>query len=404
MSGSGRRREAGASRVASEAERLLTTARARAASDLHLEPTGDAFTVRLRLDGVLHDVETLPPDLGRSVVARLKLLADLLTYRSDVPQEGRVREEDAHGPGDLRVSTYPTIHGERLVVRFFDRALGTFELENLGFPPAALVELRRAVSATSGVVLLTGPAGSGKTTTLYATLNSLLRRTARRLHIITVEDPVESVLPGVTQTQVNPAVGLTFARALRSLLRQDPEVVMVGEIRDRETAEIVTQAGLTGHLVLSTLHGGDVATVIARLLDMGVEPYVVTSALRAVLAMRLVRTLCEQCRREGPAVGLATRERPLRTFEPQGCGACGDTGYAGRRPIVEFAEITGPLRRLILASADAETLTRQLEAEGMITLVERGLELVEGGVTSLEEMRRVCGGMDVSGPDLSRTP
>jgi len=387
------RADTGRHRVIDEVDRLLRLAYARRASDLHIEPTGDDCIVRLRLDGVLQDVETLAKDLGRPVIARLKLLADLLTYRSDIPQEGRLRDEDAGGLGDLRVSTFPTIHGERLVVRFFDRERAAFSLDSLGLPPAVEAGLLRALSATSGVVLLTGPAGSGKTTTLYAAVNTILRRGSHRPHVVTVEDPVETVLEGVTQTQINPAAGLTFAVALRSLLRQDPEVVMVGEIRDGETAHIVTQAGLTGHLVLSTLHGGDVATVIARLLEMGVEPYVVTSALKAVLAMRLVRVLCPACRREAPpvTVRVSSRDVTLKNLEPVGCDDCARTGFAGRRPVVAFAEISTDLRKLILAAADAETLSRQLERDGVRTLLERGIDLVEQGVTSLAEIERVCG-------------
>jgi len=379
--------------VIAEVDRLLRLARTRDASDLHLEPTAEGLTVRMRLDGVLQDVETLPKDLARPIVSRIKLLADLLTYRTDVPQEGRLREEDVDGLGDLRVSTFPTIHGERVVVRFFGTSRPNFDLESLNFPLAVLDGLRRAVSATSGVVLLTGPAGSGKTTTLYALLSGILARSSHRIHIITVEDPVESVLPGVTQTQVNVPGGLTYAAALRSLLRQDPEVVMVGEIRDRETAEIVTQAGLTGHLVLSTLHGGDVASVIARLLEMGLEPYVVTSALKALLAMRLVRHLCGDCRRQGPRVPLriSGHVHETNTFESVGCAGCGSTGFRGRLPVVEFTTVSGELKKLILRSSDSDALQAQLHAEHVRTLLERGIELVETGRTTLDELQRVLG-------------
>ena len=392
-----RKKQAPTSQVITELDRLLRLAHSRGASDLHLEPTPAGLSVRLRLDGVLQDVETLPTALARPIVARVKFLADLLTYRTDIPQEGRLRAEDAVGAGDLRVSTFPTIHGERVVIRFFGQQSAAVELTDLHLPPAVLEGLSRAISGTSGVVLLTGPAGSGKTTTLYAAINTLVRTRAHRPHVITVEDPVESVLDGVTQTQINTAAGLTYAVVLRSLLRQDPEVLMVGEIRDRETAEIVAQAGLTGHLVLSTLHGGDIATVLTRLLEMGLEPYVVSSSLRAVLGMRLVRHLCEGCRRPGPRVTVMVggRGQPTATFVPAGCQACGGTGYRGRLPVVEFAEIGPDLRKCILASADSEAIARQLAAEQVRMLLERGLELVETGSTSLDELRRVLGPIDL---------
>ena len=366
------REDAPSTRVAEETARLIKLARERGASDLHLEPDGEGLHVRMRLDGVLHEVECLPADLVLPVLARLKFLADLLTYRKDIPQEGRLREADLGIEGDVRLSTFPTIHGERAVIRFFDRSGAALELDALNLPPDALDGLRRALAATSGVVLLTGPAGSGKTTTLYAALNAVRRRAERHVHVITVEDPVETILPGVTQTQVNAAAGLTYSAALRSLVRQDPEVIMVGEIRDIETARIVAQAGLTGHLVLSTLHGGDVATVIARLIDMGIEPSTVTSALRAVFALRLVRQVCGECRAEG-------------------CRSCGGTGYRGRLPLVEFAHLSGAVRKLILHSADAEGLARQLAAEGMTTLRDRAGGMLDARRTTAEEVERVLG-------------
>ena len=379
--------------VAGELDRLLRLARSRGASDLHLEPAPDGLSVRLRIDGVLHDLEPLPPALARPIVLRVKFLADLLTYRSDIPQEGRLSRDEIPELGDLRVSTFPTIHGERLVVRFFDPDRSQRKLEGLNFPPAVLEGLRSAVSATSGVVLLTGPAGAGKTTTLYALLAALLERGKHRPHIITVEDPVESVLKGVTQTQVNAPAGLTYAAIVRSILRQDPEVVMVGEIRDRETAEVVMQAGLTGHLVLSTLHGGDIPTVIVRLLEMGLEGYLVASALKAVLAMRLVRRLCPACRRPGPELLVHTgpRPTPLRTFEPVGCPECALTGYAGRVPLAEFARVDADLRKCILHTPESEAVSTQLQTQQMRSLLERGLDLLETGTTSLAELERVLG-------------
>jgi general secretion pathway protein E len=336
-------------------ERLLAEAAKRGASDLHLDPTEEGVEVSLRRDGVLERLEMLPSDLGPRVVGRLKALADLLAYRTDVPQEGRI----AGPPAEARVATFPTLLGERVAIRFDapdgePRLLAALEL-----PPDALLGLARAIREPEGVLLLTGPAGSGKTTTLYSCLRELAAAEPRR-SLFTLEDPVERRVRGVTQTQINAASGLTFARALRSLLRQDPDVILVGEIRDRETAAIALEAGLTGHLVLSTVHAGTAPQVFARLLEMGIEPFVATTAVRGVLAQRLLR------RREGG-------------------------GFRGRVVAAEWLPMTAPLRKAILQRSDGEALEQAARETGARSLRDAARALVERGITDESEVERVLG-------------
>jgi len=341
-------------------EDLLRRARAAGASDLHLDPGPDEVVASLRKDGVLQVVERLPAAIGARLVGRFKALADLLAYRSDLPQEGRVPAERSGVGVEVRVATYPTIHGERVALRL-EAPEGTVEsLEALGLPFVALRGLCGALDQPEGVVLLTGPSGSGKTTTLYAAVSRLSSATPRR-SVVTVEDPVERRLPGVTQTEVNPGAGLTFARALRSLLRQDPDAILVGEIRDRETAAVALEAGLTGHLVASTVHAGTAALVFARLLDLGVEPFVLTSAVRGVLAQRL-----------------------LRRSDGQG-------GYAGRVLAAEWLPMSEPLRRAILDRRDGTALAEAGRESGAATLREAAADLVGRGLTTEAEVDRVLG-------------
>ncbi len=350
---------------------ILIRARDAGASDVHVDPGEAEVVVLFRRDGVLHEAERHPKTAGPRIVARLKALADLLAYRCDVPQEGRIDAARSGAGVEVRVATFPTIHGERAALRLDTGGLAgvaTADLAALGLPAAAHAGLVDALSRPDGVILLTGPAGSGKTTTLYTSLRHLAAGGVRRA-LFTVEDPVERRIPGVTQTQVNAAAGLTFARALRSLLRQDPEVLLVGEIRDRETAQVALEAGLTGHLVASTVHAGTAAAVFARLCEMGVEPYVVTSAVRGVLAQRLVRAKCASC--------------------SAGCGACGGTGYSGRRLIAEWLPVTARLRDAILARGDATALAAA--AEGLPTLRDEAEALVAAGLTTREEVDRVLG-------------
>ncbi len=347
--------EAVCSPVVAVVERLLADARARGASDLHLDPTEDGVEVTVRRDGVLERVETLPSDLGPRVVGRLKALAELLAYRTDVPQEGRIARPGA----EARVATFPTLLGERVAVRFDAQEGEPGRLSALELPPDTLAALARAIREPDGVLLLTGPAGSGKTTTLYSCLREMAAELPRR-SLFTLEDPVERRVRGVTQTQVNPAAGLTFARALRSLLRQDPDVILVGEIRDRETAAIALEAGLTGHLVLATVHAGSAPQVFARLLEMGVEPFVATTAVRGVLAQRLLRR-----REEG--------------------------GYRGRVVAAEWLAMTPELRRTVLARGDGEALERAARASGSRSLRDAAAALVQQGVTDESEVERVLG-------------
>ncbi len=377
---------------------LLAQAQAAGASDLHLTPTGEALEVRWRVDGVLQDAASLPAAIAPNVAARLKVLAGLLTYRSDVPQEGRIR--GAPGEPERRVSTFPTLHGERVVVRLFAESGRFRRLADLELPAAVRTDLEALLRETSGALLLAGPAGSGKTTTLYACLRALVHDDARlgRRSLASLEDPIEVAVPGVAQSQVNPAAGFDLALGLRSLLRQDPEVIAVGEIRDRPTAEGAFGASLTGHLVLSTFHAGSAAGAVGRLLDLGLEPYVIRSGLRAVLCQRLVRRLCACARPiDDPAdfLGLAVS----RARQPVGCPACAGTGYRGRLVLAEWLDLApGPIGRAILDRADVPALEAVARAHGLISRWQRAAAAVEAGLTSPLEVRRVLGLRDTPEP------
>ena len=366
---------------------VLAAGRECGASDLHLLPSVEGLDVRMRIDGVLQPVTRLPALLAANVVARLKVLAELLTYRTDVPQEGRIR---GGGDVEMRVSTFPTLHGEKAVVRFFGGAGQYRYLADLGLPDDVRRAFQRLLAETGGAFLVTGPAGSGKTTTVYACLRELaLGPTPRSL--VSLEDPIEVPLDGVAQSQVNPAAGIDLAVGLRFLMRQDPEVILVGEIRDRATAEAALQASLTGHLLLSTFHAGSAAEAVGRLADMGIEPYVLRSGLLAVIHQRLARRLCG-CARLGddPAAALGL---PVRRFHlPKGCTACRGTGYHGRLLLVEML-IVGQteLGRAILGRSDAGRLERLAAAAGMITRWQRACHAIESGATSPAEVRRVLG-------------
>jgi type II secretory ATPase GspE/PulE/Tfp pilus assembly ATPase PilB-like protein len=351
-------------------ETVLGDAVRRGASDVHLEPTHAALEVRYRLDGVLHTVAALDRELAPNVVARLKVLAELLTYRVDVPQEGSIREA-AGGQGvEMRVSTFPTIHGEKVVVRLFDPTGRLLDLDDLGLAPDLLAALKALLGERTGAILLTGPSGSGKTTTIYACLRQLARAGGR--HIVTIEDPVEQVLEGVSQAQARPGTEFDFARGLRSLVRQDPEVIMIGEVRDPETAGIAVEAALTGHLVFSTLHAGSACGVVGRLLDMGVEPYLLTSGLRAILNQRLVRRRCPAC------AGAC-------------CDGCAGTGYCGRILLAELLTLDAPLRQAILARSDTAALEAAADRPGRRTLRGAAARAVADGLTTPGEIERVLG-------------
>ncbi len=358
-------------------ETILREAVRREASDVHLEPTHSALEVRYRLDGVLHPVAALDRELAPNLVARLKVLAELLTYRVDIPQEGSIREGIGGAGVEMRVSTFPIIHGEKAVVRLFDPAGRLFDLDQLGLAPELLRDWTALLRERTGALLLTGPSGSGKTTTIYACLRALVAAGAGGRHIVTIEDPVEQVLEGVSQSQARPGTDFDFARGLRSLLRQDPEVIMIGEVRDAETAGIAIEAALTGHLVLSTLHAGSACGVISRLLDMGVEPYLLTSGLRAILNQRLVRRLCPACFSSSAG--------------PVGCEQCAQTGYRGRLLLAELLTLDAALRHVILARSDTAQLEAVANQSGRRTLRAAGALAVAAGLTTPTEIARVLG-------------
>lgn len=349
---------------------LIARAVAARASDLHLEPTESGLAVRLRVDALLHDLEPLPAVIGPNVIARLKVLAGLLTYRSDIPQEGSIAA-GADTPVDIRVATFPTIRGERAVLRFLGAARRMLRLEELGHAPATLAGLEALLAAPAGLVIVCGPAGSGKTTTLYALLERILR-IRPGASVLAVEDPVEIRLAGVTQVQINPARGLTYAAALRSLLRQDPQVLMIGEIRDAETAGVVIEAALTGHQLFSTLHSGTAAEALVRLREMGVPAYQLTSTVQGVLAQRLLRTSCAHC-----ATG------------PTRCSTCLGTGYAGRAAIGHLVTMSAELRDALLGGADVAGLSATPLRTGSLRAdAER---LLAEGRTTAAEVQRVLG-------------
>lgn len=361
------------------------------ASDIHLEPTSDEMLVRMRLDGVMQDFGSLPDDLAPNIVARCKVMADLLTYRCNVPQEGGASGAD-YAPGlDLRISTFPTLHGERVAIRLFHTATHLEKLDQLGLSDAIETTLAACLCNPEGLILLSGPSGSGKTTTLYACLNYIQEQSAGGRHIVTVEDPIENEIEGVTQTAVNRSVDLTFAASLRSLLRQDPEVIMVGEIRDSETAHIAIEAALTGHLVLSTVHAPRAALVPHRLLDMSVEPYALAAALTLVLSQRLVRQLCPQCKHPASAEGKNSLPPSVReqAMTADGCPECQHTGYRGRLLISELLETSQELHDAIMNRASRRQF---LEIAGQERdIVSMGWEMVQQGLTTGFEVRRVLG-------------
>ncbi len=378
---------------------LIREAHSAAASDIHLEATADGLRVRLRIDGVLTELPSPPPALQAAVVSRIKLLAELDIAQRRLPQDGRIRVRLEARELDLRVSTVPTLHGESVVLRLLDRGGRLVGLDELGMPPALLERFRALAGRSHGIVLSTGPTGSGKTTTLYAAL--ALRRSGEE-KIITVEDPVEYHLPGVTQVPVHVQSGMTFAAALRSILRQDPDVLMVGEMRDAETAAIAVQAAMTGHLVFSTLHTNDAVSALTRLTDLGVEPYMIAASLEGVLAQRLVRKTCAECReryRPDPGALALLREGPVvvpdieegRLERGRGCDGCRQTGYRGRTGIYELLTMSEELQQMLITHPSPTDLRRLAAAEGMTTLKQDGWSKVQAGMTTVEEVMRVVG-------------
>jgi general secretion pathway protein E len=372
---------------------LLQQAVKERASDIHLEPFERDIRVRFRIDDILYEpVRPLPRALQASVVSRVKIMGGLNIAEKRLPQDGRIRLKIAGRDYDVRLSTVPVTHGERVVMRLLPRTTEMLDLERLGFDRDHLAIWAKLIARPNGIMLVTGPTGSGKTTTLYAALS---RINTLDKNIITIEDPVEIQLPGIGQIEVNPRIGLSFASGLRSVLRQDPNVVLVGEIRDLETAEIAIQASLTGHLVFSTLHTNDAPSAITRLVDMGVERFLVASSLVAVLAQRLVRVLCPQCREphaptpeELAEIGIRQSAEPISAFRPAGCERCNHSGYRGRVGIFELMLVDDAIRELITQQTDAKTIKRRAVAGGMRSLRVDGARKVLRGVTSIAEVLR----------------
>ena len=371
---------------------LISRAIENRASDIHIEPFEDELKVRYRIDGVLHDVEAAPKKLEAAVVSRIKIMAKLNISERRLPQDGRIRLKIEEREIDLRVSTIPILHGESVVMRILDKESIIIDLDLLGFPPDTLAAFNRLIKKPNGIVLVTGPTGSGKTTTLYGALDKINTPDKK---IITVEDPIEYQLKGVNQIQVKSQIGLNFANTLRHIVRQDPDVIMIGEIRDLDTAEIAIQSALTGHLVFSTLHTNDAPSSITRLLDMGVESFLLSSTIRGILAQRLVRVICPHCKeidtskidREEFAMFGLSGDTVL--FSGKGCDVCAFTGYYGRSGIFELLTVNEAIRMMILKNADANQLRETARQQGMKTLFEDGMEKVKMGVTTMSEVLRV---------------
>jgi general secretion pathway protein E len=365
------------------------------ASDIHIEPFQTGFKVRNRVDGILYDLLTPPKWIQPALISRIKVMSKMNIAEKRLPQDGRFQVRIGDQEVDVRVSTIPTSFGERVVMRLLNKSGAILQMAELGADPDKLTQLNRIVKSPNGIILVTGPTGSGKTTSLYAILSSI---NTPDINIITIEDPVEYQLKGISQIQVNPKIDLTFARGLRSIVRQDPDVVLVGEIRDKETADIAVQSALTGHLVFSTLHTNDSASAITRLVDIGVEPFLISSSVIAVVAQRLVRVLCRQCREAYipdpealSSIGVTSSMFEGRTlFRPRGCEACFQNGYSGRTGIFEILELDSRLKTVILKTHDSNQLMTEAQEKGMMTLMQDGLRLAQKGITSIEEVLRVA--------------
>jgi type IV pilus assembly protein PilB len=373
---------------------ILAEAIKRGASDIHAEPYEKAFRVRFRIDGILYEVMSPPMSMKNAIISRLKIMADLDISERRLPQDGRMKVKFKTREVDFRVSTLPTLFGEKVVMRLLDKSNLMLDMSKLGFAPQALAAFEEAIRAPYGMILVTGPTGSGKTTTLYSALDSLNQL---ETNIMTAEDPVEFNIRGINQVQIREHIGLSFAAALRAFLRQDPDVIMVGEIRDYETAEIAVKAALTGHLVLSTLHTNDAPSAVTRLLNMGIEPFLVASSVILILAQRLLRRVCTQCKTPVVVppnalidVGLTQEEATAITcYKGRGCEACSSTGYKGRIAIYEVLTLTPELRDLILSGASALEIKRAAIQQGMQTLRMSGLAKLKEGVTTVQEVVRV---------------
>ena len=362
------------------------------ASDIHIEPYQQHLQVRFRLDGVLHNVLSPPRRLHAAIVSRIKVMARLDIAEKRLPQDGRMEVKIGERLVDVRVSCLPTAFGERVVLRLLEKSGKLLSLEEVGLTSAALAEMKKLLQLSHGIILVTGPTGSGKTTTLYAALSYI---NSPDRNILTIEDPIEYQLDGIGQMQVNPKINLTFASGLRSMVRQDPDVILVGEIRDRETADIAIHAALTGHLVFSTLHTNDAASAVTRLIDMDIEPFLVSSAVQAIIAQRLVRVLCPHCKEpyepeEAQWTELGLEKDTLGPiFRAKGCEKCLETGYRGRTGIYEFLRMTESIKGLVLQTSDANQISRAARKEGMVSLREDGIQKVTEGKTTISEVLRV---------------
>ena len=376
---------------------ILTDALKRGASDIHVEPYEKSYRVRFRIDGVLYEIMNPPMKLKEAIASRLKILAKLDIAEKRLPQDGRIKIKMKYQGKlkelDYRVSTLPTLHGEKIVMRLLDRDTLMLDMTKLGFEKSSLKRFEEAIFEPYGMVLVTGPTGSGKTNTLYS---SLSRINTPEVNIMTAEDPVEFQLPGINQVQMKESIGLNFAAALRSFLRQDPNIILVGEIRDFETAEIAIKAALTGHLVLSTLHTNDAPSTINRLMNMGIEPFLVATSVNLIVAQRLIRRICQKCKQPEDVpvqallnVGFSESEAPnIQLFKGRGCDVCNQRGYKGRIGLYEVMSVTDDVRELILSGASAVELRRKAVEEGMISLRQSGLQKIRDGVTTIEEVVR----------------
>ena len=364
------------------------------ASDIHIEPYQQELAIRFRVDGLLYPMFSPPKRLHPAITSRIKVMAGLNIAEKRVPQDGRIEIRVGDKNIDIRISTLPTVYGERIVLRLLDKSSRMFQLHELGMPEEHLLEMRKLITLSHGIILVTGPTGSGKTTSLYAALSEI---NTPEKNIITIEDPVEYQIPGIGQVPVNRKVGLNFANGLRTIVRQDPDVILVGEIRDLETAEIAIQAALTGHLVFSTLHTNDAASAITRLIDMGIEPFLITSSVLAIVAQRLVRTICPHCKQSTDLTSKLMQELDVSREElkratictGQGCEKCLDTGYLGRSGIYEILKITENIKKTVLATSDANAIQKEAIREGMRTLRQEGAEKVMRGISTTEEVLRV---------------
>ncbi len=363
-------------------------------SDIHIEPYQDSFKVRHRVDGILYDLLTPPKWIQSALVSRIKVMAKMNIAEKRLPQDGRLDVKIGNQEIDVRISTIPTSFGERVVMRLLNKSGSFLRLPDIGLEPERLDLLKNLVKSPNGIILITGPTGSGKTTTLYAILSSINKP---EINIITIEDPVEYQLKGISQIQVNPKIDLTFARGLRSIVRQDPDIILIGEVRDKETAEIAVQSALTGHLVFSTLHTNDSASAITRLVDIGIEPFLISSSVIAVAAQRLVRVLCSHCKKPYTPDGMALKSTGITPdhvknttiYRASGCEKCFNTGYRGRIGIFEIMVMNGKLKNLILKTYDSNLIKKEALNHNMITLRQDGIQKVLDGITTIEEVLRV---------------